>query len=242
MQNQGLANTLTPFLGIFLEPPVYTLPEEIRKSIRFMIECQDTEWAQRHPDCIRKEHDAANDQGKWGDDCLGCFSAVPPLETIGRIETVIALHLAFSKVAKHTDNAANLMIHKMQSITELADNMEFLVANNWTRFFWVRDQLRQLLPLLKQLQEALAPSTLFSTDSQYTSAEGLEPQVVLLLNDVLTHGGLRSFIVRVDNKVILSPGMEILLMCLAECECSPEAQAVEKLLGQVLKPMEPNHV
>ena len=229
---QPLAST--PIFELFADPPAYALPEEIRSTIRELIAREDIEWSRRHPECVRHEWDSPDSDLKWGPECKRCFSPLAAIEIIGLLETAIALHRALFRINKHSGNFNDALQDICEQLSRLQDNLGTLLDMGWSRFFFDRKEIAQLLPAMEQLRALLQKATLSQQTLQMldrTQRSDFDPLLITLLGEILDNGSLTCFIVHSDNKAILSPGMEILLLCLNECGCFTSAQTVESILA-----------
>lgn len=224
--------SMSEILGNFLCPLPYTLPEAIRKSIRELVEYQDIEWATRHPNCIRHQWQQADDRGKWGDECLACFSNVSAIETIGQLETVIALHHALRRYNITTDSSLEVF---SRQLANLLSEFDQLLLQHWHRLFFERQHLGETLPALLRLREHLVQLDT-ANEGSANNAHHLPATVkqnlplIRLLAEILARGGMRCFMVHSELKDIFSPGMEILLLCLTECSVNVNAVDIEAIL------------
>lgn len=231
----------TSILALFSDPPAYSLPEEIRSTIRELIAHEDIEWSRRHPECVRHKWDSPDSDNKWGPECKSCFSPVAAIEIIGLLETAIALHRALFRINKNSGSFNYALQDACEQLERLHNSLETLLDIGWSRFFFARDELARLLPAMEQLRDLLEKATLSQQTVQIlnsTQRTDFDPLLITLLGEVLGKGSLSCFIVHSDNKAILSPGMEILLLCLNECGCFTSAQTVESILAVTTQPEE----
>lgn len=229
---QPSASTQT--FELFADPPAYTLPEEIRSTIRELIAREDIEWSRRHPECVRHKWDSPDSEMKWGPECKRCFSPVEAKVIIGKLETAIALHRALFRINKHSSHFNDALQDTCDQLNRLQDSLGTLLDMGWSRFFFDRKELAQLLPAMVQLRALLQKATLSQQTVQIldrTQRSDFDPLLITLLGEILDDGSLTCFIVHSDDKAILSPGMEILLLCLNECGCLTSAQTVESILA-----------
>lgn len=246
MSNQGVTMTSycqppssTPIFELFSDPPTYTLPEDVRSAMRELVAHEDIEWSRRHPECVRHKWDSPDSDRKWGPECKRCFSPVSAMEIIGLLETAIALHRALFRKGKHCGDFNAALQDISQQLSHLQNSLEGLLAIGWSRFFFSRGEFIRLLPVIERLRELLQKATLNQQTLQTLDIgpkTDSDPLLIALLGEILDKGSLFCFIVHTDNKAILSPGMEILLLCLNECGYFTSAQTVESILAVTSKP------
>lgn len=224
----------TPIFELFADPPAYSLPEEVRSTIRELVAHEDIEWLRRHPECVRHKWDNPDSDRKWGPECKRCFSPVSAKSIIGLLETAIALYRALFRMGKNSDNFNDALEDVSAQLNQLQDSLENLLATGWSRFFFIREELVQLLPAMEHLRELLQKAAASQQPPQALDSApqtDCDPLLITLLGEILGKGSLFCFIVYSDNKAILSPGMEILLLCLNECGCFTTAQTAESILA-----------
>lgn len=202
----------------FFAPPPFTLPETIRKNIRDLVELQDLEWVQRHPRCERRELPAPTAAGQWGENCPRCFSEVPAYVTIGHLENALSLYQALGATPMARGEFAQTVGAAADRLKQTVADLDRMVANGWDQLFFVRDELARELPSLLRLLQTIDEVASAAADENITEDGAQVPHrdvlLVGILSEILTNGGLPCFLVSSEGKAILSPGMELLRLCL----------------------------
>lgn len=208
---------LSPVVETFIAPPPFVLPESIRKSIRDLVELQDLEWLARHPVCVRRERNAPTPEGRWGAQCPRCFSEVPAYVTIGNIEHALSLYRALEAAPLGRAEFAATVGAAASRLKEAVADLDRMVAGGWDQLFFVRDQLARELPSLLRLLQTMDEVATTAGEDDDGGEVRIAPRDAALarvLAEVLANGGLPCFLEESNGTPILSPGFEILQLCL----------------------------
>lgn len=227
-----LSSDISGIFGIFLSPPPYHLPESIRKALRDLVEMQDIEWSLRHPHCTRRKEDFADEKFKWGDECLSCFSDVSAQKTIGDLEEAISVYLNVDSLEACDESFCSAVDICLQRLDEQKVALATLLVRGWEHLFTRREEIATVFSTMERLREILARfEATAEVDAGSDNIEGKrQKRLVWLLADILRRGGLSCFLVCAEGKVILSPGMEILSLCLPLAAIDATPESIEQTL------------
>lgn len=233
-EEEGLGPKLSPLVETLIAPPPFVLPESIRASIRGLIEFRDLHWIKRHPECERKERDQPDRDGKWGEDCPRCFSEVPAYVTIGNLEHALSLYRTLGATPAGEDFSLTVGAAAGRLKETVAD-LDRMVAAGWDQLFFVRDQLARELPSLLRLVQTI-DEIAAAPVSETAEADGAPiPRRDLLLTrvlgEILAVGGLPCGVETVAGEERLSPGLEILKLCLDQVGLEIKPEVVIKILS-----------
>jgi len=226
--------TASDTFDTFFSPPPFQLPESIRKALRDLIELHDIEWSQHHPRCIQRREDFVDTRDAT-EGSVFCFSDVDAHKTIANLEEALSIYLNLQSdeppersLRSAVDNCLQLLSNQNRALATILDR-------GWEHLFTSRDAFSASLTALSHLKEMLLhleeqPEETPPPRHPEQPLSIRQRQLIWLLADILRRGGLSCYLVFTEEKLILSPGMEILILCLPLAGIDATPETVEQTL------------